>query len=145
MGARHWSTPWLTNLQIWKLRHFRDTGADIDAETIDYKLSEKEVKMPIDTLGRRDSENTVKKSGNMQPKAVVDTPGDTQAKMEAAQVWDKLVNLQSKVPVHTPAATITKVKAKTLSKHKRNNETLVIVVAETQCKQECKPKHLQTH
>ena len=79
--------------------------------------------MPIDTLGRRGSGDKVKKSGNMQPKAVVDTPGDTQAKMEAAQVWDKLVNLQSKVPVHTPAATITKVKAKTLSKHKRNNET----------------------
>ena len=69
----------------------------------------------------------------MQPKAVVHTPGDTQAKMEAAQVWDKLVNLQSKVPVRTPVATITKVKAKTLSKHKRNNETLVIVVAQTQC------------
>ena len=49
--------------------------------------------------------------------------------MEAAQVCDKLVDLQKKVPVHTPAATITKVKAKTLSKHKGNSETLVIVDA----------------
>ena len=89
--------------------------------------------MPIDTLGRRGSGDKVKKSGNMQPKAVVDTPGDTQAKMEAAQVCDKLVDVQSKVPVHTPAATITKVKAKTLSKQKRNSETLVIVDALTQC------------
>ena len=59
--------PGLTNKQIWKLRHLRHTGADIDAETLGYKLSEKEVKMLIDTLGRRGSGDS-KKSGNMLPK-----------------------------------------------------------------------------
>ena len=46
----------------------RHTGADIDAETLGYKLSEKEVKMLIDTLGRRSSGDTVTNRAICRPK-----------------------------------------------------------------------------
>ena len=43
--------------------------------------------MLIDSLGNRGSGDTLSKtSGNMQAKAVVDTPADTLAKMEAEDV-----------------------------------------------------------
>ena len=70
--------------------------------------------MLIATLGSRDSADILSKtSGNMHPKAVLDTPADTLANMDAAEVCDTLVDVQG---TDTPAATITQVKAKTISK-----------------------------